>query len=332
MAMRRTLTRRKALLLAGGAAALLATGVPAQTQAVAQGPPRKIKAVATMSILGDLVKNVGGDRIDLATLVGPDGDPHVYSPTPADVRKLAGADIIFVNGLGLEGWMSRLVQASATKALTVVASKGVAPRKAREARDPERIDVDPHAWQSVANVEIYIANIRDGLNAIDPAGEPVYDANATAYLGQLDALQGDVTAAIAKIPADRRKVIINHNSFGYFSDAYGLAFIAPEGLSTDAEPAARDVAKIITLIKAQRIPAVFLENIADPRLIDEIARETGVVIGGKIYSDALSGPDGPAATYIDLMRHNVHEFSKALVGREGRTVVSPGPAEAANIQ
>jgi zinc/manganese transport system substrate-binding protein len=171
---------------------------------------------------------------------------------------------------------------------------------------------DAHAWQSVANAKIYVANIRDGLIALDPAGKASYDANATAYLGKLDELEKQVEVATAKIPADRRKIITTHDAFGYFSDAYGMTFIAPEGVSTDAEPSAKDLAKIITRIKMQKIPAVFMENITDPRLMKEIARETGAKIGGTLYSDALSPPDGPAATYIDMMRSNLRELTSAL--------------------
>jgi zinc/manganese transport system substrate-binding protein len=183
--------------------------------------------------------------------------------------------------------------------------------------------IDPHAWQSVTDAEIYVANIRDGLDAVDPAGKPTYDANAAAYLGKLDALEKQIEAAIDKIPADRRRIILTHNSFGYFSDAYGITFISPEGVSTDAEPSAKDVAKIIALIRQQKIPAIFMENITDPRLMEQIAHETGAAVGGKVYSDALSGPNGPASTYIDMMRHNVYEFSKALIGKEGRFSFDP---------
>jgi zinc/manganese transport system substrate-binding protein len=174
-------------------------------------------------------------------------------------------------------------------------------------------EIDPHAWQSVANAKRYVANIRDGLDAADPAGKETYDANAAAYTVKLDALEEEVRAAIEKIPADRRKIITTHDAFGYFGDAYGMTFIAPEGVSTDAEPSAKEMAKIIVQIKRQKIPAVFMENITDPRLIREIARETAAKIGGTLYSDALSGPSGPAANYIDMMRHNVREFSKALI-------------------
>jgi zinc/manganese transport system substrate-binding protein len=304
-------TKRSLVPLAGLAAALVAAqlAAPAAAQQQAQ---HKIEAVATISILGDLVRNVGGDRVDVTTLVGPNGDAHVYAPTPGDARKLAQADVIFVNGLGLEGWMTRLSEASGTKAPTIVVSKGVAPRKMAEMRDPAHMEIDPHAWQAVGNAEIYVKNIRDGLSEADPADKAIYDTNAAAYLGKLDALDKEVKAAIAKIPADRRKIITTHDAFGYFSDAYGMTFIAPEGVSTDAEPSAREVAKIITQIKEQKIPAVFLENITDPRLMQQIARETGATIGGTLYSDALSGPGGPASTYIDMMRNNVGEFSKAL--------------------
>lgn len=308
----RTRVARRTLLGALMAALLAAPAAAAQQGS--QTPPRKIQAVATISILGDLVQNVGGDRVDVTTLVGPDGDAHVYSPTPGDARKLAGADVIFVNGLGLEGWMTRLVTASGTKAPVIVVSAGVAPRKMADERDPSRLDVDPHAWQSVGNAEIYVANIRDGLSKADPAGKAVYEANAAAYLGRLETLQRWVKANMAAIPADRREIITTHDAFGYFGDAYGMTFIAPEGVTTDAEPSARDVAKIIAQIKKQRIPAVFIENITDPRLMDEIARETGATIGGTLYSDALSEANGPAATYIDMMRHNVEEFTKALTG------------------
>lgn len=304
--MRTAVTRRRALLLAGIAAGL--AGAPAAAQ-----QPRRIAAVATISIVGDLVHNVGGDRVDVATLVGPNGDPHVYSPTPAAAKKLADADVIFVNGLGLEGWMTRLIVTSGSKAPTVVVSNGVTPRTRESVRDPARFTIDPHAWQAVANAEIYVKNIRDGLSTVDPADKTGYAANAAAYLARLDALDNEIKATIAAIPADRRTVIINHNSFGYFGDAYGLTVIAPEGLSTDAEPSAKDVAKIVALIRAEKFP-VFLENISDPRLMTEIARETGAAIGGAIYSDALSAPDGPAPTYIDMMRHNVAEFAKALGG------------------
>ena len=276
------------------------------TPAVAQD---KLKVVATFSILADLVNNVGGERVAVATLVGPNGDAHVYQPTPSDAKTLSEAKLVFANGLGFEGWMGRLVQASGTKAPTIVATKGVKPRKMEEGGHSE---TDPHAWQSVANVKIYVANIRDALVAADPTGKATYEANASAYLAKLDALETQVKDAIAKIPADRRRIITTHDAFGYFAAAYGVAFIAPQGVSTETEPSAKDVAKIFRQITAQRVPAVFLENISDDRLMQQIARESGAKVGDKLYSDALSKPGAGADTYIAMMQNNIAAFTKAL--------------------
>lgn len=301
-------TRR--MLLSAALAAFIAMPAAAQD---ARAP--KLNAVATTSIIADLVRNVGGDRIEVRALVGANGDAHVYAPTPGDAKEIAAAKVVFVNGLGLEGWLTRLVTASGTKAPMVVVTKGITPIRMADEAHPGRTVIDPHAWQSVADAKIYVANIRDGLDAVDPAGKAVYDANAQAYLVKLDDLEKDVRTAIAGIPAERRKIITTHDAFGYFGVAYGMSFIAPEGLSTDSEPSAKDVANIIRQIRKQKIPAVFLENVTDPRLMEQIARETGAAVGGKVYSDALSEPSGPAATYIDMMRHNVREFAKALGGR-----------------
>jgi len=296
------LTRRHLLLLAG-------IGLLIETPVLAQD---RMNVIATFSILGDLLKNAGGDRVDVTTLVGRDGDVHVYAPTPADAKTLALATLVVVNGLGLEGWLDRLIAVSGSKVPVVVASRGIHPRQTPDATGSNRLVSDPHAWQSVANAETYVGNIRDGLTAADPAGKEFYETSAAAYLTKLAALDGEIRAAMASIPADRRKIITAHNAFGYFGDAYGLQFIAPEGLSTQAEPSARDVASIIALIRTQKIPAVFLETITDPRLLQQIAAETGAKIGGTIYSDSLSPPDGPAATYIDMMRHNARAFQRAL--------------------
>jgi zinc/manganese transport system substrate-binding protein len=288
-------------------ASLVAAG-PAR----AQGNKEKIKVVATFSILADLVANVGGDRIDIATLVGPNGDAHVYQPSPADAKRLADARVVFTNGLGFEGWIARLIKASGTKAPVVVATKGVKPRR-MESADAHGHSTDPHAWQAVPNVTIYVANIRDGLIAADLAGKAAYEANATAYLAKLDALDREVRAEVARIPAERRRIISTHDAFGYFSAAYGLEFIAPQGVSTEAEVSARDVAKIIEQIRRQKIPAVFLENVSDARVVKRIAEETGAKIGGTLYSDALTDEKGEAPTYIDMMRHNIRTLSAALL-------------------
>src|SRR5215218_2131980 len=303
-----SLNRNVLTLLA--AIALAACGFAASAQ-------DKPKVVATFSILADLANNVGGDRVEVATLVGPDGDAHVYSPTPADGRRLADAKLVIANGFKFEGWMSRLIKSSGTKALVVEAARGVEPIKADEhgqdhGHDHGHADVDPHAWQSVANVKRYVMNIRDGLIAADPAGKAAYEANAAAYLERLDALDRDLKAAVEPIPRDRRRIITSHDAFGYFQKAYGVTFVAPQGVSTEAEASAKDVAKIIRQIRREKIPAVFLENVSDPRLLERIAKESGARIGGRLYSDALSGADGPARTYIDMMRHNIRALSAAL--------------------
>ena len=273
----------------------------------------KVKAVASFSILGDMVRQVGGDRVEVTTLVGPDGDAHVFSPTPADAKTLASAQLFFVNGLGFEGWMERLEKSSGFTGKTVVASTGVKPRTMieEEGGAPETI-TDPHAWQDLANGRLYVANIRDGLIAADPAGQAEYEANAAKYLGEIMQEDDAVRGALAKLPNDRRRIITSHDAFGYFGAAYGLEIVAPEGVSTDSEASAQDVAKIIRQIKAEHIPAVFIENITDHRLLDQIARETGAKIGGTLYSDALSPPDGPARIYLDMFRHNVGALTAAL--------------------
>jgi zinc/manganese transport system substrate-binding protein len=283
-------------------AAIVIQALPASAQ-------DKLPVIASFSIVGDLVKNVGGDRVTVSTLVGPNSDTHVYAPTPADAKKVAAAKVVFINGLGFEGWITRLVKASGTKAPTVTASKGIKSRKMEE--EGHKV-TDPHAWQSVANTKIYVANIRDGLAAADPAGKASYEANANAYLAKLDALEADIKDAVNRIPADRRRIITSHDAFGYFGAAYGIDFIAPAGVSTETAVSARDVAKIIAQIRKQKIPAVFMENINDPRMMEQIAKESGAKVGGQLFSDALSDEKGPAATYLDMMRNNIRELGVAL--------------------
>jgi zinc/manganese transport system substrate-binding protein len=290
---------------AGVAAALVIAGTGSAQE--------RLNVLATFSILGDLVKNVGGDRVEVAMLVGPNADAHVYSPAPADAKRVADAKVVFVNGLGYEGWMSRLVKAAGTKASVVVATKGIKERKAAGGHGHGHGGADAHAWQSVANAKVYVANIRDALVAADPRSKAVYEANAAAYLAKLDELDREVRAAVAAIPAERRKIITNHEAFGYFQQAYGVDFVAPQGVSTEAEPSARDVARIITQIKKQKIPAVFLENITDARLMQRISEESGARIGGRLFSDALTDANGAAPSYIEMMRHNVKALTAQLM-------------------
>lgn len=286
----------------------------------------RLPVVASFSILGDMVSRVGGDRVSVTTLVGPDGDAHVYEPTPNDVKAVAGAKLLVVNGLGFEGWMSRLAEASGYAGPVTVASEGVKPREMAEEEDHhdhaeadhaahDHHGVDPHAWQDVANAVTYVKNIAAGLDAADPDGKATYDANATVYVAELEALDAEVRAAMAALPADRRKIITSHDAFGYFGAAYGLELLAPEGVSTESEATAADVAGIIRQIREDAIPAIFVENIKDRRLIDQIAAETHAVVGGELYTDALSAKDGPAPTYIDMIRHNIGTLTEALTSK-----------------
>jgi zinc/manganese transport system substrate-binding protein len=315
------------------AAASLAISVSAAAEASDKASAAEpVKAVASFSILADMVRNVGGDRVEVTELVGPDGDAHEFNPTPADAKKLARADIFFVNGLGFEGWMERLETSSGFKGATVVASTGVTPRTMQEEHgdhvsgddhdagheehaeehDHDHGDMDPHAWQDLANGEIYVANIRDGLIAADPGGKAIYEANAEKYLAALKAEDAAVKTALGALPQSRRRIITSHDAFGYFGDAYGLEILAPEGVSTASEPSAKDVATIIRQIRKDQIPAVFLENVTNAKILEQIATESGAKIGGTLYSDALSGPDGPAPTYLDMFRHNVGTLTVAL--------------------
>jgi len=290
-------------------AALALSVAPVSAQQANGGP---LSVVATFSILGDFARNVGGDRVSVTMLVGPNSDTHVYTPTPSDAKEITDAKLVIVNGLGLEGWLPRLIKSSGSKAATVVATRGIATRKIENGHDHGPGDADPHAWQSVLNAKTYVANIRDALTAVDPAGADAYRANAAAYLARLDALDREIREAVAKIPPERRSVISTHDAFGYFAAAYGIKFIAPQGVSTESEPSARDIAAIITQIKRQKIPAVFLENVSGPRLMRRIAAETGANIGGTLYSDSLTDEKGPAPTYIDMVRHNIKALTSAL--------------------
>ena len=290
---------------------LIAMAVPAHAQ-------ERLKIVASFSIIGDFVRNVGGESVSITTLVGPDGDAHVYTPAPADAKKIADAKLVIINGLGLEGWLPRLVQSSGGKATIVTATANITPRKLGS-------HVDPHAWQNVANAKTYVANISKALSDADPADAEFFRSNAEAYRAKLDALDDEIRSWIGSIPSERRKVISTRDAFGYFASAYGLVFVAPLGVSTESEASARDIASIITQIKTQKIPAVFLENISDPRLMSRIAAETGAGIGGTLYSDSLTDEKGDAPTYIELVRHNIRALRRALSEATLRVRKSPWP-------
>ena len=308
------LSRRSCL----GALATLAVTTTSQPWAA-----DKLRVVTTFTILGDIVRNVGRDDVALTTLVGPDADAHVYEPTPADARKLAGADLVVVNGLGFEGWIDRLVKVSGYQGPVVVASEGVTVLTAA-GNQP-----DPHAWQDLANGRVDVANIARALAAADPAHADDYRRRAEAYDRALAALDRDIRDRLDAFPRDRRKVITSHDAFQYFGRAYGIDFLAPVGISTASEPSAGEVAALVRQMRNEDIHALFVENITDPRLVEQLAREAGAVIGGRLYSDSLSGPTGPAPTYLDMFRHNVGEIATAVMDRVSHGAANRVPGDAA---
>ncbi|MCK6444522.1 metal ABC transporter solute-binding protein, Zn/Mn family [Elstera cyanobacteriorum] len=293
---------RRLLLSAAAALALSAPG-----GGYAADP---IPVVASFSILGDLVRQIAGPDATVKTLVGPDGDAHVYQPTPSDAKAVAAAKLVFMNGLGFEGWMNRLLKSSGTKATAVTVTTGIQPRAAeKDAHGHAHGNVDPHAWQNVAHVQVMVTNIAAALAAADPARAEGYKSRATAYQADLTALDADIRRQIGALSPAQRRVITSHDAFGYYGAAYGITFLAPQGMNTESEASAKDVAKLITQMRQQKIKAVFVENISDPRLTAQLAKEAGATVGGELYSDALSPAGGPATYYLDLMRAN----TKALV-------------------
>ena len=300
--------------------AILAALLGSATAAVA----KPLDVVASFSIIGDFARQVGGDRVRLRVLVGSNGDAHVYEPKPADAIAMAKADVILVNGLQFEGFLKRLLEASGSTATVVELSGGI-----EALEDPagghfhhhdgkavfHTAPFDPHAWQDVANASLYVEAIARAFCSADAEGCELYKTNAHAYLQVLSGLDREIRAMIAAIPPGKRVVVVAHNAFRYFEAAYGLAFLAPQGVSTEAEASATDVAGIIRQIRLKRASAVFAENIADSRLVEQIAREAGLPLGGTLYSDALSEPDGPAASYVEMMRHNARTLAGAITRR-----------------
>lgn len=280
----------------------------------------KLNVIASFSILGDFAQKVGGDRIELRTIVGPGSDAHVYEPKPADAIAVAKADVVLVNGLLFEGFLQRLIEASGTSAALVETTRG-----AEIINDPagghyhyvggkatfHEAPLDPHAWQSVANAKVYVKNIEEAFCKADAEGCPTYQANAKAYDGELDALDKEIRETVAAIPQDRRVFVVAHNAFRYFEHDYGVTFLAAQGVSTDAEASAADVAGVVREIAGKRAVAVFAENISNSRLVEQIASEAGLKLGGTLYSDALSKENGPAATYADMMRQNLTTIREA---------------------
>lgn len=283
-----------------------------------------LQVVATFSIIGDFAAEVGGEHIAMRTLVGPDSDAHVYEPRPADAIALARANVILTNGLEFEGFMSRLIAASGTTAPVTVLTEGVTTMEEPGGGHYHYVDGqaifhagahDPHAWQSVANAKVYVGNIAAAFCAADVEGCVKYETNAATYLGELDALDSEIRAEISALPDTHRTVVVAHNAFRYFEQAYGISFLSPQGVSTESEAAAADVAGLIRQIRETGAGAIFAENISDTRLLEQIAREAGLTLAGTLYSDALSSPEGPAPSYLAMMRHNASSIASALASQ-----------------
>lgn len=302
------------ILLAGIASAALLTG--------ASFAAEPIPVVASFSILGDLVRVVGGDRVSVTTLVGANEDAHAFTPKPADARAIVKSRLLVVNGLDFEPWAQKLAKSAGYKGETVVVSRGVKPlvmaedgaheEKGHQEKGHHHDEADPHAWQNPHNVVLYARNIAAALAKVDSAGATAYQANAAAYVKELQTLDTWAKAQFAAIPADKRKVITSHDAFGYFAAQYQIKFLAPQGVSTDAEPSAREVAELIRQIQREKIKAVFVENMSNPRLLAQLAKDAGVTVGAALYSDALSGADKPGATYLQMMRHNVTQLALGM--------------------
>ncbi|MBI3154083.1 MAG: zinc ABC transporter substrate-binding protein [Burkholderiales bacterium] len=263
-----------------------------------------MRVVASFSILADLAREVGGARADVHALVGADADAHVYSPRPADLLRLRGADLVVLNGLGFDGWMPRLLQSAGYRGRVLVASDGIVARRQGRGQDP-------HAWHDPVRVRRYVGNLRDALAALRPAEAPVFAERAEDFERRLAAIDAQARRALGALPRERRRVLSSHDAFGYLGEAYGIDFLAP-ARGALAESSAHDVAALIRLVRRERVQALFVENIADRRLLERIATETGARIGGTLYSDALSAPGGPADSYLKLMAHNLRTLAQAL--------------------
>ncbi len=270
---------------------------------------KTLRVVASFTVLADVVQQVGGSHVQVTSLVPPNGDPHQFEPSPQDAENLKNADVTFISGEGLERWFERLVKASGYQGTPVVASTDITLRQ-RERRG--QLSDDPHVWNSPANVQVWATNIEKALSAADPADEADFRASAARYAKELKEVDAETHARIASIPSARRKILTSHDAFGYFGRDYGVEFLSPLGLSTEAEASAADVAKLIDQVRRENVKVYFIETSNDPRLVQQIAAATGARPGGKLYAEALSPADGPAPTYLRMFRHNVDELVGAM--------------------
>ena len=299
-----------------------ALGLFTLSSATTLAQPTALEVTTSFSILGDLVRQVGGDKVNVRTLVGTDEDAHAFQPRPSDARAIGASALVVVNGLGFDDWMTRLARSGGFKGQIVVASAGINTLAMVDGDDHGHDShayqhghahaADPHAWQDLGNAQRYVANIAAALALTDPTHADTYRANAERYNGELKALDSEIRAAFAALPSERRKVVSSHDAFAYFGQAYGIRFLSPVGVSNNAEPTAKDVASLIRQLKTEEIPAIFIENVVDPRLIERIRSESGTRVGGTLYSDALSAAGGPAPDYLSMMRSNFKTLHEAL--------------------
>ena len=271
-----------------------------------------MQITASFSVLADLVRVVGAERVKVTALVGPDEDAHVFEPKPVDAKTILQSRLVVMNGLGFEPWMQKLLESSGFKGERLEASRGVTPRTLAIGSFQGLSETDPHAWQDPTNVIIYVQNIRAALTKLDPAGASLYQKNTDGYITELKALDEWAKAQLYRIPQTKRKVITSHDAFGYFAAHFNVTILAPQGVSTETEPGAKEVAGLIRQIKREKIKAVFMENMTNPKLISQIAADTGVTLGPALYVDALSAKAEAGSTYLKLMHHNVAELAMAM--------------------
>jgi zinc/manganese transport system substrate-binding protein len=274
----------------------------------------RLTVVATFSILADMARVIGGGDCSVTSLVPFDGDAHAWEPKPADLRAVGTAGVLIENGLGLEGWMTRLPQAAGFHGVKVTASRGVSPRKMVE--DGKSI-LDPHAWQDPANGMIYASAIGAALGEAIPAQKAAIRERTDAYVALIEETDRWISQTLSHIPPAKRRILTSHDAFGYYGARYGITLRAVQGISTETEPSAKEIAALIRQIRQERIKAVFVENMTNRRLAQAVAQETGAVIGAPVYSDALSAPDGPAPTYLSMLRHNTTLFAAAMAENPG---------------
>jgi zinc/manganese transport system substrate-binding protein len=279
----------------------------------------RIKVAATFSVIGDMVANVAGDRVELATLVGPDGDTELYQPTLADGKVVAEARILFMNGLNddFEPWLEPLLRQAQFTGTKVVVSRGAKTLTADEEHSvtgrPLPAAIDQHAWLDLKNGVIYVRNIADALSAVDVPNAADYRKRAAAYIKELQALDAWARGEMASVPAAKRRMITSHDSLGYLGHAFGITLISIYGWTNRSEPSAAELARLTEQIRQERVHALFLDSITDPRAMQRIAQETGATIGGTLYGDALSKPGGEADSYVKMLRHDISTLKEGLL-------------------